>query len=276
MILDEKYTLRNGVQIPKMGLGTWQIDNDTAHDAAKAALDIGYRLIDTAAAYDNESGIGRAVVESGIRCEEAFLSTKIPADVKTYEGAKAVIEQSLSNLGTDYIDLMLIHSPKPWPELFAKSEKTYFEENLAVWKAMEEAYRDEKLRAIGVSNFETADIQNLIDHAETAPMANQIRVHVGHTPTEIIGYCQERDILVMAYSPNATGKLLHHLVVEEMAAKYDVTVPQLCIRYDLQLGLLPLPKTTHEEYMRQNAEVGFEISPVDMKTLSEVEEVSSL
>lgn len=237
---------------------------------------MGYRHIDTAAAYQNEAGVGQALRESGVGRENIFVTTKIPAEVKTYEGAKSAIETSLSNLGMEYIDLMLIHAPKPWPELFAGSDKTYFEQNLAVWKAMEEAYTAGKLRAIGVSNFEAADIQNLLDHGTVKPMANQIRVHVGHTPTDTIEYCRNKNILVMAFSPNATGKLLNHPTVVEMAANYKVFVPQLCIRYDLQLGLLPLPKTKHEEYMKQNADVNFEISAQDMDILSKVEEASSL
>lgn len=276
MILDEKYVLHNGVEIPKLALGTWQVTNEEVVHSVGSAVRMGYRHFDTAAAYQNEEGVGQALRESNVGRKDIFVTTKIPAEVKTYEGAKSAIETSLSNLGMEYIDLMLIHAPKPWPELFAGSDETYFEQNLAVWKAMEEAYAAGKLRAIGVSNFEAADIQNLIDHGTVKPMANQIRVHVGHTPTDTIEYCRNKNILVMAFSPNATGKLLNHTTVVEMAAKYKVSVPQLCIRYDLQLGLLPLPKTKHEEYMKQNADVNFEISAQDMKVLSKVEEVSSL
>lgn len=160
---------------------------------------MGYRHIDTAAAYENECGVGKALRESGLRREDVFITTKIPADVKTYEGAKSVIAASLKNLGTPYIDLMLIHSPKPWEELFGGSEKTYYEENLAVWKAMEEAVAAGQIRSIGVSNFEVSDLQNLIDHAEIKPAVNQIRIHIGHTPAEVISYCKANDIVVMAF-----------------------------------------------------------------------------
>lgn len=276
MILSEKYQLNNGTSIPKIAFGTWQISNDDVTDAVKAAISMGYRHIDTAAAYENERGVGKALNESGLCREEAFITTKIPAEVKTYEGAKAVIADSLKNLDTPYIDLMLIHAPKPWEELFGGSEKTYYEENLAVWKAMEEAVAAGQLRAIGVSNFEISDLQNIIDHAEIKPAVNQIRVHIGHTPAEVISYCKANGIVVMAFSPNATGKLLGHPVVTEIAAKYQVSVPQLSIRYDYQLGLIPLPRSTNPAHIAENKEIDFVISDEDMKRLSQVEEIQSL
>ena len=276
MILSENFQLNNGVAIPRIAFGTWQIPNDRVTDAAKAALSVGYRHIDTAAAYENECGVGKALRESGLRREEVFITTKIPAEVKTYEGAKAVIAASLQNLDTPYIDLMLIHAPKPWEELFGGSEKTYYAENLAVWKAMEEAVAAGQLHAIGVSNFEIGDLQNLIDHAKIKPAVNQIRVHIGHTPAEVISYCKANDIVVMAFSPNATGKLLGHPVVAEIATKYQVSVPQLSIRYDYQLGLIPLPRSTNPVHIAENKNVDFVISDADMKRLSQVEEIQSL
>ena len=276
MILSENFQLNNGISVPRIAFGTWQITDDRVTDAVKTALSVGYRHIDTAAAYDNECGVGKALRESGLRREEVFITTKIPADVKTYEGAKTVINASLKKLETPYIDLMLIHAPKPWEELFGGSEKTYFEENLAVWKAMEEAVAAGKLRAIGVSNFEVVDLQNLIDRAEIKPAVNQIRVHIGHTPTEVISFCKTNEIAVMAFSPNATGKLLGHPVVTEIAAKYQVSVPQLSIRYDCQLGLIPLPRSTNPEHIAENKNIDFVISDADMKRLSQVEEIQSL
>ena len=276
MILSENFQLNNGVAIPRIAFGTWQIPNDRVTDAAKAALSLGYRHIDTAAAYENECGVGKALRESGLRRDEVFITTKIPAEVKTYEGAKAVIAASLKNLDTPYIDLMLIHAPKPWEELFGGSEKTYYAENLAVWKAMEEAVAAGQLRAIGVSNFEVDDLQNLIDYAEIKPAVNQIRVHIGHTPAEVISYCKKNGIVVMAFSPNATGKLLGHPVVAEIAAKYQVSVPQLSIRYDCQLGLIPLPRSTNPVHIAENKNVDFVISDADMERLAQVEEIQSL
>lgn len=276
MILTEKLQLNNGTAIPSIAFGTWQIPNDQATDAVTCALSVGYRHIDTAAAYENERGVGKALQESGLNREDVFVTTKIPGEVKTYEGAKAVIAASLSNLDTPYIDLMLIHSPKPWKELFGGSEKTYYEENLAVWKAMEEAVAAGQIRAIGVSNFEIGDMQNIIDHAEIKPAVNQIRVHIGHTPAEVISYCKANDIVVMAFSPNATGKLLGHPVVSEIAQKYQVSVPQLSIRYDYQLGLIPLPRSTNPAHIAENKDIDFVISDEDMERLAQVEEIQSL
>ena len=276
MILSENFQLNNGISIPRIAFGTWQISNDRVTDAVKTALSVGYRHIDTAAAYGNECGVGKALRESGLRREEVFITTKIPADVKTYEGAKSVIAASLKNLEMPYIDLMLIHAPKPWEELFGGSADTYYEENLAVWKAMEEAVATGQLRAIGVSNFEISDLQNIIDHAEIKPAVNQIRVHIGHTPAVVISYCKANGIVVMAFSPNATGKLLGHPVVTEIAAKYQVSVPQLSIRYDYQLGLIPLPRSTNPEHIAENKDIDFVISDADMKRLSQVEEIQSL
>ena len=276
MILSENFQLNNGVAIPRIAFGTWQIPNDRVTDAAKAALSVGYRHIDTAAAYENECGVGKALRESGLRRDEVFITTKIPAEVKTYEGAKAVIAASLKNLETPYIDLMLIHAPKPWEELFGGSEKNYYAENIAVWKAMEEAVAAGQLRAIGVSNFEVSDLQNLIDHAEIKPAVNQIRVHIGHTPAEVISYCKATGSVVMAFSPNATGKLLGHPVATEIAEKYQVSVPQLSIRYDYQLGLIPLPRSTNPVHIAENKDIDFVISDADMKRLMQVEEIQSL
>lgn len=275
-MLISKYRLYNGVEIPKLALGTWQVSNEAVVDAVKTAISIGYRRIDTAVQYENEKGIGKAIKESDINRSELFITTKVPHNVKTYDGTRETVENSLQKLGLDYLDLVLIHSPKPWEELFAGSLKTYIEENLEVWRALTEAYKNGKIRAIGVSNFEISDLQNLIDNSEIKPMVNQIRVHIGHTPTEIINYCQKNDILVEAFSPNATGKLLGNAVIQEIAARYNVSVPQLSVRYDLQLGLLPLPKSTQRQHMIQNADVGFAISDEDMTVLGNVEEINSL
>lgn len=276
MILSEKIQLNNGISIPRIAFGTWQIPNDRVMDAAKAALSLGYRHIDTAAAYENERGVGKAVAESGLRRDEVFITTKIPAEVKTYEAAKAVIAASLKNLETPYIDLMLIHAPKPWEELFGGSGKTYYAENLAVWKAMEEAVAAGRIHSIGASNFEISDLRNIIDHAEIKPAVNQIRVHIGHTPVEVISYCKANGIVVMAFSPNATGKLLGHPVVTEIAEKYHVSVPRLSIRYDYQLGLIPLPRSTDPEHIAENRNIDFVISDADMERLAQVEEIQSL
>ncbi|MET3601857.1 aldo/keto reductase [Martelella mangrovi] len=271
MILDETYTLSNGVKIPKLGLGTWMIDNDKAADAVKAAVDLGYRHIDTAQAYANERGTGEGIRNSGVARDELFVTTKLDASHKNYEDAKVAIDESLKDLGLDYIDLMIIHSPQPWGD-FAGEER-YFEGNLAAWRALEEAYEAGKLRAIGVSNFEKADLDNLLENASVKPMLNQILAHISNTPFDLIDYIQSKDMLVEAYSPVAHGKILDNEEIAAIAAKYDVSIPQLSIRYCLQLGLLPLPKTANPDHMRSNAAVDFEISAADMDALKNIDRI---
>ena len=188
MIYRETYTLSNGVKIPKVALGTWQTSDADAERVAKYALDIGYLHIDTAIAYGNETGVGKGMKASGLDRGSYFVTSKLPAEIKTYAEAVKHIEDSLARLGTPYLDLMLIHWPKPWT---AGRSETYFEENLAVWKAFEEAYEAGKLKAIGVSNFTVADLKNLLENASIKPMVNQIRVHIGHVPRELMDFCKE-------------------------------------------------------------------------------------
>ena len=268
MILQDTTHLPNGVAIPKLALGTWMIEDDVVAEAVKAAFDIGYRHIDTAQAYGNERGVGEAIRTCGVPREELFVQSKLAAEVKDYEGAKAAIDQSLETMGLDYIDLFIIHSPQPWGDW--ASDDRFFEGNRAAWKAMEEALEAGKLRAIGVSNFQKEDLANLLDNATVKPMINQVLAHVGNTPFELIDYSTANGMLVEAYSPIAHGKILDNAEIKAMADTYGVTVPQLCIRYVLQLGLLALPKTANPAHMKSNAEVDFEISSADMDKLKAV------
>ena len=183
--------------------------------------------------------------------DEIFVTTKLAAEVKSYEKAVEAIDGSLETMGLDHLDLMIIHSPQPWREF--RAEDRYFEGNREAWRALEEAYEAGKLRAIGVSNFEREDIDNLLEACTVKPMVNQILVHIANTPHELISYSQQQELLVEAYSPIAHGELLKNQRVREIADKYDVSIPQLSIRYTLQLGLLPLPKTENPEHMKSNA-----------------------
>lgn len=267
-VLSENYTLINGVSIPRLGLGTWFIDNNNAPQAVRNAIQIGYRHIDTAQAYGNEEGIGAGIRTCGVPREELFLTTKLAAEIKNYEDAAAAIEGSLSALGLSYIDLLLIHSPQPWADFRGGD---YVEGNREAWRAMEDAYRAGKLRAVGVSNFEQKDIDALLAGCSVAPMVSQLLVHVGNTPRALIDYSQRKGMLVEAYSPIAHGEMLKRPGVRAMAEQYGVTIPQLCIRYALQLGTLPLPKTANPAHMRENAAVDFEISDEDMNALTSLE-----
>ena len=271
MILDERYELSNGVLIPKMGLGTWFINNKDVVGAVQDAAKAGYRLIDTAQAYGNEAGVGEGIRTCGVKREEMFVTTKVAAEAKSYKKATSSIDKSLKKMGLDYIDMIIIHSPQPWTK-FRESEH-FYEENKEVWRALEDAYQVGKVRAIGVSNFEQADLQNILTSCKVKPMVNQILAHISNTPLELIQYTQEQGILVEAYSPVAHGVVLQNPELKKMALKYGVTVAQLCIKYDLQLGLLPLPKTTNINHMRNNSDLDFEISANDMETLKNVEKI---
>ena len=258
-------TLRNGIKIPVLGLGTWFIDDDKADKAIISAVKIGYRHIDTAQAYGDERGIGAGVKACGIPREELFITSKVAAEAKTYDAAAKSIDETLQKMELDYIDLMLIHSPQPWTEW--RDEKRYFEENIQVWKALEDAYKAGKIKAIGVSNFLMDDLENLLAHCEIKPMVNQLLIHIGNTPAELIAYCKEQGIVVEAYSPIAHGEALKNETIVEMAQKYGVSVPQLCIKYVLNLGTVALPKTANVEHMQNNANLNFEISNEDMDVL---------
>ncbi len=271
MILEEKYTLSNGVEIPKLGLGTWFISDKDSIQAVKDAVNIGYRHIDTAQAYQNENGVGKGIKECGLKREEIFVTTKLAAEVKSFKEAVASIDKSLKTLGLDYIDMLIIHSPKPWTKF--GGDDHYFEGNREAWKALEEAYKAGKLRAIGISNFEKADIDNILESCSVKPMVNQILVHISNTPKELIQYNKERDILVEAYSPLAHGEIMKNLEVKKMSEKYGVSVPQLSIRYCLELGLLPLPKTANQAHMKTNADVDFIIADEDIEFLKNVEQI---
>ncbi|MCI1498716.1 MAG: aldo/keto reductase [Olsenella sp.] len=265
-------TLSNGVVVPQLALGTWFIDDALAAEAVRQAVKIGYRHVDTAQAYANERGVGEGVRTAGIPREELFVTTKVAAEHKDYESAARSIDESLAAMGLDYLDMMIIHSPQPWVEV-NQSDDRHYEGNLEAWRALTDAYKAGKIRAIGVSNFQKEDIDNIWDNAEVKPMVNQVLCHISNTPLDLIDYCQSKGIVMEAYSPVAHGEALKNPKIAEMAAKYSVSIPQLCIRYDLQLGMIALPKTANPEHMKSNADVDFEISSEDMEALKHIEKI---
>ncbi|WP_062298703.1 aldo/keto reductase [Demequina maris] len=272
MVLDQTYTLSNGVEIPQLGLGTWFINNKDVVGAVRSAIDAGYRHIDTAQAYRNEQGVGEGVRSSGVARDQVFVTSKIDAGAKSYVKAARSIDGSLKKLGLDHIDMMIIHSPQPWTAF--RGEKRYFDENREVWRALEDAYAAGKVRAIGLSNFEQDDLDNVLGSATVKPMVNQVLAHIGNTPFDLIAHSHARDVLVEAYSPVAHGALLGNAEVEAIAARYGVSVPQLSIRYCLDLGLLPLPNTANPAHMASNAALDFQIGAEDMEALRNVAPVT--
>lgn len=265
-ILTNTLKLSNGIEIPLIGLGVWQMSNDEAEKSVAYALKNGYTHIDTARTYKNEEGVGRGIKASGVNREEFFLTTKISARSKTYDETKQDIEDSLIALQTDYLDLVIIHAPRPWGE--KKEDGRWFEENKEVWRALEEAYEVGTLKAIGVSNFEIDDLQNLLDTVKVKPMINQIKYHIGSRDEELVQFCQENNMVVEAYSPIGTGKLLDNDAIKKIADKYGKSTAQISIRYVYQKGLIVLPKSVHEDYISENAEIDFEISVSDMDYLN--------
>lgn len=274
MIFEETYKMNNGLEIPKLALGTWLIENEKVADAVCEAVKIGYRHIDTAQAYGNERGVGEGIRKCGVAREKIFVTSKVAAENKTYQSAADSIDETLSKMKFDYIDMMIIHSPQPWKEV-NQSENRYFKENKEVWKALEDAVKAGKVRTIGVSNFLQEDIENILQDCEIRPAVNQILAHISNTPLELIKYCSEKNILTEAYSPIAHGEALKNNLIKEIADKYKVSIPQLCIKYDLQLGMIVLPKTANPAHMKSNAQLDFTISSEDMEALKNMERIKN-
>jgi diketogulonate reductase-like aldo/keto reductase len=229
------FILRNGIEIPSIGFGTWQIPNgQIAYDAVSCALKNGYRHIDTAHNYGNEQSVGKAVIDSKIKRSDIFVTSKLPAEIKTYTGSLESFEKTIKNTGLDYIDLYLIHAPWPW----RKSGADYTKENTEVWKAMEEIYKSNRCRAIGVSNFEVSDLKAILDNCTIQPMVNQIRYSIGNEQKELTNFCRQNSIVVEGYSPLATGAILESKAILAIAKKYSVSPSQICIAYVLQKGVI--------------------------------------
>lgn len=265
MIFKETLQLADNISVPRLGLGVWMIPDDKTAQAVRQAVKLGYRHIDTAQAYFNEAGTGEGIRSCGVKREEIFVTSKIAAEHKTYKAAAASIDASLSKAGLDYLDLMLIHSPQPWQEW--RGKKRYFEENKEVWRALTDAQRAGKVRAVGVANFLQDDLESLLSDCEVRPAVNQILLHIGNTPLKLLEYCRQQGIAIEAYSPLGHGVMVRDKILAGMAARYGVSPAQLCIRYTLQLGAVTLPKTQNPERMLENASLAFEISEADMEKL---------
>ena len=264
------YTLSNNVSIPELGFGTWQTPNgDVAVSAVKKALEVGYRHIDTAQGYKNEDSVGQAIKESGIPREEIFLTTKLWNENHSYDLVLSSFEESLKKLQTDYIDLFLIHWPNP-----VKFRDNWQSANAETWRAMEELYQAGKIKAIGVSNFLPHHFEELKKTATIFPMVNQIFLAPGELQKEVVSYCQEHNVLLEAYSPLGTGKIFDVPEMQELFDKYGKTIAQIAIRWSLQHGFLPLPKSVTPSRIEENLAVfDFELSDEDMQRIDQLDGV---
>lgn len=258
------YTLYNGVQVPCIAFGTWKMPNEVAAASVQCAIENGYRHIDTAGAYQNEVGVGEGIRKSGIARDEIFLVSKLPNADHGYEKTIAACEQSLAKLGVDYLDAYLIH----WPVLVENQDRV--EEDLCdTWRAFERLYQDGKLRALGTSNFLEEHIDLLKANFKNYPMINQVQLHPQNPQDEMVAYCKENRILPEAWSPLIQGQAFQRELLVETAAKYGVSVAQLCIRWVFQKGVVPVPKSTTPERIKNNADIfGFTISPEDMENIA--------
>lgn len=264
--LKDGFVLHNGIEIPCVGYGTWLTTDAQAADAVGAALQIGYRHIDTAAKYENEQGVGKGILQSGIAREEIFVTSKVWNDNRGYDKTMVSFEKTLADLGLEYLDLFLIH----WPASPLQYED-YNAVNLSTWSAMVELYRAGKIRAIGVSNFLPHHLEALVA-SEVVPMVNQIEFHPGQMQNETLEYCRQHNILVEAWGPLGRGKMLDNPTLMSIAKRYRKTVAQLCIRWCLQNGVLPLPKSVTPARIAENGEVfDFVISDEDMQTINAME-----
>ncbi len=267
--MEKYFLLKNGLKMPAIGYGTYLSTDGNDERMIRLALEAGYRLLDTAAFYDNEEFVGKAVHDSGISREEIFLTSKVWKTGLGYEKTKKSFEQSLSRLGTEYLDLFLIHWPRPdlqtenWKDLDRGS-----------WKALEELYRQGKVRAIGVSNFLPHHLRALMETAEVAPMVNQLELHMGYMQEMTVQYCKEKGMQLQAWSPLGRSRVLNTSIVAKMAQKYSVSPAQFLLGFLLQQGISVIPKSSSEERMRQNLEVPeFEINSDDMSFLRSLPQI---
>lgn len=262
--ITDTFKIYNGVEIPCMGLGTWQSKDDIAASAVLSALSLGYRLIDTAAAYGNEKGIGAGIKQSGLKREEIFVTSKLRNADHGYKATLEAFEGTMERLGLEYLDLYLIHWPNP------VQFRTHWEEStVGTWAAFEELYKAGKIRAIGISNFMPHHIETLMKNATVKPMVNQLKLCPGITQPEIVKYCNENGILVEAYSPFSTGTVFGNEEMKKLSAKYGKSIGQICLKWSLQMGWLPLPKSANPMRIKENGEIfDFDLTAEDMNIIA--------
>ncbi len=260
----EHYVLNNDVEIPAVAFGTYKAADGKSADVIRAAIGAGYRYFDTASFYGTETYLAEAIRESGISRGEFFIASKLWKDEMGYENVKSAFERTLNNLRTDYLDLYLIHWPLPEP-----GYKEWRQLDKETWRAMEELYEAGKIRAIGLSNFLPHHIENILKDCRVRPAVDQIEYHPGYSQEAVVNYCRERGILVQAWSPIGRSRVLDEPLVKELAAKYDVSPAQICLKFAVQRNIIPLPKSSSEDRMRENLDLySFELEQDDIWRLS--------
>jgi diketogulonate reductase-like aldo/keto reductase len=265
--LTDGYKLSNGVEIPCIGFGTWQTPNgDVAVSSVLSAIESGYRHIDTAQGYGNEESVGIAVKKSGIDRKELFITSKLTNSEHGYDRTLAAFEDTMKKLDMDYLDLFLIHWPNP-----IAFRNNWKDANAGSWKAFEELYKAGRIRAIGVSNFHQHHIEAILETATVAPMVNQIRLCPGDTQDELVNYCRSKGMILEAYSPLGVGKIFDVPEMQELSKKYGKSIAQICIRWSLQRGYLPLPKSVTPARIKDNTEVfNFELEATDVQLIADL------
>lgn len=257
---NKKYVkLNNGRYIPSIGFGTSLITGNECIEVIKTAIEVGYKHIDTASAYENEVEIGKAIKQSKIDRKELFITSKVWKDCMGYDNTLKSFENTLKNLNLEYIDLFLIHWPKN------DNDKL----NLDTWKALEKLYKEGKVKTIGVSNFLKHHLEIILNNCDIVPAVNQIEFHPGLIRKETIEFCKDKNIVLEAWSPLGKGKMLNNEILKRIAEKYNKSVAQLCLKWCLQNGIIPLPKSVNKERMKQNLELfDFKITEEDMNTIN--------
>jgi len=250
--LQDTITLNNGVHMPGFGLGVYKVEQDVAVDAVKAALENGYRSIDTASFYQNEEGVGKGIRESSVSRDDIFVTTKVWNDEQGYDNTLLAFERSLDKLQLDYLDLYLIH----WPV------KGKFKET---WRAMEKLYEEGKVRAIGVSNFHIHHLKDLMQHSKVKPAVNQVEFHPHLTQESLRVFCKEEEIQLEAWSPLKKGRIFEDPLLKQIAQKYEKTPAQIILRWNVQHEIITIPKSTNENRIIENANV-FDFSLTDEET----------